>query len=665
MARSIRNSREGYDAPNTDQTSRIGETWWKENEDHIAEALTTTVKEHLDDQGDIADRDQKNLRTYKGRAYYSTALSGMNLMVLPTPDGVNGPKASMNVTRAACNAVHAALCKGRPAAMFQTEGATRKTRDKAKLLDRYSGGIHHVKKTYAALNRAKLDKIVLGTGVMYCAPDGNDIALERVFKPEVIVDRHEGQTGKPRHMYRLMFIGGDQLEHDYPEAAAKIRNLKTDWGEQNYLWWREDSLKESGLHTVAVGWRLPSKPWGDDGRVVGAVGSIKLFDLPWRWPVHPFAFSRWTWVSDEFWGIGLPEEGMGLQKELNRLMHRIQQSMYLWAKPFVFASKSAGLVPGHLTNMPGSLYLHAPGQQPDVKTFQTMPSDVYAQVDRIYDRFFELGGVNKNTVAASIPARMESGRAQEILKDSQSERFIAAEQDDDQQFLDLTELAIYSAQEVNYQVKVFDRNQGFEPIKWKDIDLARDSWVMKLKPVSFFSKDPAARRNELERMIRMGIAVDPMTQAELIDDADLEKFFDRELAPRRYTERLLEQMLAGEREWEAPDPALPMMEVLKTARQLYVELLAEGEQGDNMTKLANWIIAADRTRKDQEAALAPPASPQIPGMGPPPPGLPPAAGGLGPVAPPGVVPPPPPGGGPPVPPPAAGIPPLGPGGPLQ
>ncbi len=637
MARRPRNSREGYDAPNPDQTSRIGETWWKEEDpSHRAEALTSTVKAHLDDQGDIADRDQRNLRTYKGRSYYSTALAGVNIQVLPGPDMMQGPRASMNVTRAACNAVHSALCRGRPAAMFQTEGGTRKTRDKAKLLDKYASGIHHTKKTYAALNRAKLDKIVLGTGVMYCAPDGKDIALDRVFKPEVIVDRHEGQTGHPRHMYRLMFIGGDQLEHDYPKAADKIRNLKTDWGEQNYLWWREDSLKDSGLHTVAVGWRLPSKPWGDDGMVVGAVGDVELFRAPWKWPVHPFAFSRWTHVPDEFWGIALPEEGAGLQKELNRLMHRIQQSLYLWAKPFMFASKSSGLVQGHMTNLPGQLYLHAPGQEPKVQTFQVMPGEVYQQVDRIYDRYFELAGVSKQTVAASIPARMESGRAQEILKDTQSERFVAAEQDDDEQFLQLTELAIYAAKEINYQVKVFDRNQGFEPIDWKQIDLERDAWVLKLKPVSFFSKEPAARRDELERLIRMGIAVDPMTQAELIDDPDLEKFFDRELAPRRYTERMLEKMLSGERDWEAPDPALPMMEVLKTARQMYVDLLAEGENGNNMTKLSNWILAADRVRKEQEATVSPaPAPAPMGGL----PGMDPAAA----AAPPGVVPPLPPG----------------------
>lgn len=601
----------GHDARGSNQ-EQAGCAWWRDDEKHMGSAMSATVKAILDDQGDYAERDQRHLSMYRGRSV-GGSLAGINAMVLPSPSSMRGPKMAFALTRSVCNTVVSGIAKNRPKVSCATDGASREMRQKARDVEQYIGGAFEQTQTYRVTPRAFLDSLWHGTGVVYAWHDGKDLVTERVFPPEFVVDRHEGQNWAPRNGYRLIPVDRDFLASQKWERASRedIENQNMHWGEDQYVWWRDERMNR-GVVYITVGWHLPDAE-GGNGRMVVSYGDLTLDVKEWKLDRLPFGLCRWTWSPNEFRGVGLAEEGAPLQAEANRLGRAAQAAMFLLSHPYIVAEKSSGLVKGHLAGIPGAVLQHNAGTRPpNVMAPSVVHPEVFSHMDRIIKLYYELGGVSQMSANATLPARMESGRAQLVLRDTQSQRFAMAEREFENLHLDIADLHISAGKEINYEVKVFDAGNGFQRMKWSDIDMDRDAFVLRRWPTSLMADSPAGRLDNVERLMKMGLAQDPLTQLELLDSPDLQKYTNRVLGSRRYIEKLIEGILYEGKPSIMPDPALPPEEALTIATDMYLEGLSSGEASrDGLTKLANWIIAA------RQLALAGP--PGGAAAGPPPP----------------------------------------------
>lgn len=633
---------QGYDAADPTRKA-LGHAWWKDpSEEHMGAAVAATLKAIMDDQsGDYALKDQRHLAAYRGKS--ALMFGGLNSLMLPTQtDALRGPRASLPLTRSVCNTVVSAIASKRPKVSCATDGASRTMRDKARMIEQYVSGTFEQTQTYRVTPRSFLDCTWQGMGVVYAWHDGKDLVTERVFPPEFVVDRHEGQAWRPRNGYRLIPVDIDYLASmKWKMASAEqIRNQNMNWGASPYIWWRDERMNR-GVGYIVVAWHTPSAE-GGDGRVVTTYGDLTLDVSPWKLDRLPFAVCRWTPSPDEWRGIGLAEEGAPLQSEANRIMRRIQTSMFILSNPYVHAEKNSGLAKGHVAGIPGMILQTNPGSKPPtVHAPQTVHPEQFSQLDRIINLFYQLGGVSQMSASATLPSRMESGRAQLVLRDTQNQRFAMAEREFENLHLDIAELHVEAGKEIDYEVRVFDPGNSFERMKWSDIDMKRDAFVLRRWPTSLMADSPAGRLDNVERLIKMGLAQDPRTQLELLDAPDLQKYTNRVLGPDRYVEKLIEGMLYKGKPFVMPDPALPPEEAINIAAAMYLEALCSGDASrEALTKLSNWIIAARKQSGAPSGASGGPPQPTPPGAGMMPPAMPGPPGGAPPIPgmPPGVPP---------------------------
>ena len=92
-----------------------------------------------------------------------------------------------------------------------------------------------------------------------------------------------------------------------------------------------------------------------------------------------------------FGGISLAEQLYPVQKEINSLCIRIQQSMHLLSVPLVFIQAGSKVAPSHIRNQPGTI-IHYNGQPPVVYTPQAVHPEVFNHLDRLYQRAYEISG---------------------------------------------------------------------------------------------------------------------------------------------------------------------------------------------------------------------------------------------------------------------------------
>lgn len=615
----------GEDAKNFDAKTPDGRvSWWQEKDEQAGAALVENVRRILLDKTDYLSACERHLRMYRNLAMQGT----VPMRILRLADAMGStlmPRIGMNVVRPMCNTVKSKIGKTRPRVMFTTDGGGRAQKDLARSRELFVDGLFYQEDVYAKSRRCLLDATVFGHGVMSVASDGKRPEYARVFPPEFVVDRIEGANCEPRNVQRIRFIDREVLARKFPKFEKQIRGMKPKWMSELNIWWRTFNSAEHTMLMVTLGWHLPSEPGADDGRRTIGLEDLTLANDPYKDDEHPFEVIRWSQSPDGFDGMGLAEELVGIQAEINRLVRRIQTSMHLLSNPYVLINQNSGLAPGTVQGIPGTVLKHN-GLEPKIYAPQTVHPEVFAHLDRLYQRAFEIAGVSQLSASSKIPANLESGRAILVHEDVQSDRFADFEIGEWQQFhVRLGIKGIHTAARTGYEVALIDPTSSrMRKVKAKDLGLDEDDWICKAWPTSILPATPEGRLDIIERTAAQGLTTDVEEKIELLQDLDITRAMRRKLSGRRYVERIIESMLYHDGPYIAPDSAMPLQKCIAIAQDLYLEGLADGADEDALAKVSSWIYAAIALDKMGQKAAAPPMGPAmtpppgpLPGMAPP------------------------------------------------
>lgn len=538
-----------------------------------------------------------------------------------------------NVTRSCVDTVGSKIAKARPRPQFLTDGGDWDLMQQAKGLTKFVSAQFETMNFYAEAQRAFRDCALHGTGLVKMFRDGERICAEQVHPLNLLIDSSDGMYGTPVSMHHRSLVPRDSVVaiwgDDDKERIAKIDIAKRETIDNV-------SPTEGAPDFIEVieSWHLPSRLGAKDGRHTICIDNCTLVDEVWEHDDFPFLVMYWSPPIFGFWGQGLGDELAGIQGEINALLRTIQRAQRLMAVPRIYVEDGSKVDTSHINNQVGSIIKYT-GHPPIVSVGEAMSGEVYSHLERLYQRAYEITGVSTMAAQARKPAGLDSGVALREFQDIESERFVLVGQRYEEVHLQAARWIVRYAREIyeeNPDYTVKSRSRRFvETIKWADVDLDDDKYVLDVFAVSSLPKTPAGRMQAVMDMMNAGI-IDKEAGMELLDFPDLDREADIRNAPRDDVEMILSHFMQGG-DYIPPEPFMDLA-YAKTRAVHYYNL-------GRLKKVSEDRLQNIRSFIEDIVSLTTPPPP--PAGAAPPPDMPPGPPGPMPGGPPAPMPPPGPG----------------------
>ncbi len=287
--------------------------------------------------------------------------------------------------------------------------------------------------------------------------------------------------------------------------------------------------------------------------------SVTLLEEKWEDEYFPFSFFRWNERPFGWYGQGLAEQLRTIQISINKILRQIERHMDR-ASSFVLAERGAKVVKSHLVNTPWTL-LEYTGQVPTFATVQAISPEYFSQLDRLYSRAFEIAGISQLFAQSKVPSNLKSGRAISEAKDTESERFLKAGSDWSEFQLDIGNKQIQLAKLVDemlrdngisdgYTVMAKNENDSLDRIRWQDVALEDDAYIMQAYPTSYLPKTPAFRIQAALDLAEAVPGLQPSMPKIIEEIPDLKAAVKQLNAPRDYIDKITDRMLYADAETE-------------------------------------------------------------------------------------------------------------------
>lgn len=599
--------------------------WWLQPEGDKSERVLAVVRSIRMNQEHIKLRDLLHASMYG-----NLPMTGFGLASART--SIVSDRLSLNVVRNMVGAVTSKIAaKNKPKPTFLTEEGNFEQRTQAENLEKFVGGVFYESGVYNELSECFRDACVYGTGCLKAFDDGDKVTVERVIPWEIVVDDGEAMYGKPRNLYQRKYYDRLVLR----KMASRM--LKGDARLDKVLQAiddcpRNDDDTEYAYQTTADQ-VLVTEAWhlGEDDKTKGrhciVIEGATLLDEEWEGP-FPFSFMRWARPIVGFFGVGLAEELRGIQREINKLLQQIQKGHHLIAGHWLVMQGS--MLTQQINNDLAAIWKYT-GAKPEYQVPSIISPEVYNHLWQLYAKAFEVAGISQLSATSQKPAGVDSGVAMRTYNDIQTERFLEVGQAYEEFVVEAARQVIRCAKKIGggYQVRAVDKS-SISFIKWSDIDLDEDAYVIRVYPTSLLPTTPAGKLQWAQDMIEAQV-IPPEDVLDIVDFPDTEAYAKRKNAPRRIIERNIAHMLkTGEA--VSPEPADNHQLALRLVNEAYHEARLDGVPDKKLQLLRDYLAVTQSYLPRPGPTMGDPPPPPMdpmagapmpPPMGPPPMGPPP------------------------------------------
>jgi len=582
-----------------------GMHWWKNSKTDLHKDVFAYIG-YLEKNQSYKSAD--NLR--HARLYGNYELNGLDSYSYTRVETSNhvSHRVTLNIIQSMVDTVVSKIGKNKPRPTFLTDGAEFTLQRKAQNLTKFVEGVFYSSDFYAQARTAFTDACIFGTGAIKIFESNGQIKAERVLIDEIKVDDTEAFYAKPRQMHQVKYIHKDVLKEMFPGHDAEI-DASVD-AESVYS--QSRGTRDKQMIMVVESWHLPSGNVNKkhDGMHTISIPNRTLFAEPWNKKYFPFVFFRWNTKPIGFFGQGLPEQLQGIQLEINKILRTIQVSMHLTSVPKVFVEAGSKVVSAHLNNKIGGIIKYA-GQKPSYESVSAVPQDLFMHLDRLYQRAYEVAGISQLSAQSKKPGGLESGKALREFNDIESERFMSIGQRYEEAFVDAAEIIVDLARDLyenNKELSTKVKGGKFlETIKWKDVDLSEDQYMMQVFPTSALSSSPAGRLAEIQELLQAGF-ISKEQGLKLLDFPDLDSAYNLINAAYDDIQRMIERMV-DKQEYETPEPYQNLKLGIEMCQQAYLKYKTMSAPEESLELLRRWIEDANdlilRSQQPQMPEIAP------------------------------------------------------------
>lgn len=584
--------------------------WWNKPKDEICKSVFAMVKRLNTDQSYIDSANYRHMRLYGNLEPY--ALRTYNTLRVDSTDAAQ-QRVTLNIVQSMVDTVVSKITKNMPKPSFLTDGGDFSMQRRAMKLTQFIEGQFDATKYYAKSTQAFKDSCINGTGAIKLYTQDGEVKAERVFVGELVVDDSESIYGEPRTMHQKKYIHIDVLKAAFPKFVVQIEALGAD---SSSNWASNTYDKRSNMVLVVESWHLPSGKKAKDGKHTICIETATLLEESWEKDYFPFVLHRWCERPLGFWGQGLAEQLTGLQLEINKILRTIQVSMHLVSIPKIFVEASSQIVSAHLNNKIGGIVKYV-GTKPDMGPLGNIPPELFAHLDRLYARAYEIAGISQLAANAQKPAGLDSGKALREFNDLESERFMEVAKRYEQTFMQASKIMIDLVKDLakddpDYAIKAKD-NQFLKTIKWKDVDMDADMYIMQVFPTSSLSSTPAGRLQDVQELLSAGF-IGKEDGMKLLNFPDLKQFYNFNNAGVEDIERTIE-MIVDEGNYQTPEPYQNLQLGITKMQQAYLLYRSMGCPEEKLELFRRWIEDAAALLTKAASASAQPNAPALPQVG--------------------------------------------------
>lgn len=574
--------------------------YWEKAGEEVHLQVWGVMEQLLEDHRDRLAAYEQMLSLYMNRE--------VSLDAYAFSEGARRRAVTINIVQSCIDTLASRICSVRPRPQFLTDGGEWEISRRAKKLDKFVEGLFYEQRVYTdVMPRVFYDACVFGTGFAKVVEglDGKSVKIERVFPYQVFVDERAcAFGGQPRSIYQRQYVPADILVAHFPDFKDEIRAASNALTSP-----KDDSVVYHDLVEVVEAWHLRSSEKSKDGRHALCIKSATLYNEEWSKDRLPFCVYRWARKPYGFYGQGLCEQLEGFQLEENKLLGRIQDAMHLFSVPMVFSEKGS-VTKGHMKNVPGVIIEYT-GKPPAVQMPSSVNGEVFGHIDRIYARAYEIAGVSQLSAQSKKPSGVESGVAMRTILDVETQRFGLQVRDWEQAFLDLADLGVDVARDVygrsGRAVKWRSRDY-VETIKWSDVDMPKDTYVLQLYPTAMLPREPAGRIEMLQMLMQLEL-ISKREASRALDFPDLRQVLNLATASLEDIDMVLDRIVEHG-ELIEPTPYQNLEEGIARAQSFLLRCRADGAPDDTLEMIAEWIEKAQTILDQaQPPALAPEGPP--------------------------------------------------------
>lgn len=578
--------------------SAVDYQWWEKTDDEIFQHIVGTVR-RLED-----------LQRYREYLYYDYYRFYSNYDIKNFAAGNyarpvhTAPTTRMvvNVIKSVIDTLAAKIAQARPRPLFLTERGTYTQQRKAQLLTQYMDGAFDDLKLYQTGQQIFVDSAIFGTGAAKFYQDENGVHVDRLLPHELIIDDREAVYGYPRQLHIRRDVSKDVLCQKFPDKQDLIMSAPPiqDAGQ---------TLSNSNT-VVFESWHLSSGPGATDGKHTMVIVNGTLLVEEYTDTEFPILVMRWTPSPLGFFGIGIPDELGPLQIELEELYRVIHESQQLVVGPWVIIDGQANVPTAHFTDEIGRVIKPGVGGIDSIRfeTPQAVQPEVYTWAGKIEQMMYALSGVSQLSAQGVKPAGVDAAIAMRTLQDIESDRFQLVSQRYEDWYMDCAKKIIKLTREhveefsENPQVKV--KGKGFmKKIKWSQVDMDEDEYVMSVFPTSLLPKTPAGRLSTIQELIQAKLIDSPEQGRELLDVPDLEGAMDLMNAAVDDAKYIIE-CLTDKGKYIAPEPFMNLQLTIQMMQSAYLRASVDGLPEDRLDLMRTWISDAQAMMQMANSAMA-------------------------------------------------------------
>ncbi len=534
-----------------------------------------------------------------------------------------------NIPRSLCHTVQSKLAgKNRPKVAFVTSGASWQQRRRAYHLDRFAEAQFHQRQgqheniwELGAL--LLLHALVFGDGFAYVYADTIEkhVAVETIFPWQVFVDSADAANGRPQSCFVVRPFDKDRLTALYPECKEHIAKAKgISIG---------DGLKDSGDAYYRAGSRaseqvevidafvLPTGP-NEPGQHLRYIDGKTIDRKDWTRNEFPLVHMQWAPELQGWWAKSLVSEVRSISDEINHIVQRISECVRLTQKAVCLAPENC-IKSGDLNNNEDCTVIEYDPTVGEPKWISPAPFDA-ATVQWLQmnvDQCFAIPGVSPMSATSRKEQGVTAAIALRTISDMETERFMVQQNKYEQMYVALCRHMIactreLAAEDPEYSV-TWPGESFLKEIKWRDVDLPDDQYVMRPDPVSHLKNTPTDQLQLAQDMYGAGNFSKASLDASVkyLNTKDHLSGGDRQ---GKLIERYIEQWLdatpetldSGEFKFRSPFPYLNLPAAMLQIAEAYVEAQLDEAPDFNLDFMLRFIQQCDEivTARAAEAAAA-------------------------------------------------------------
>ncbi len=570
-----------------------------------------------------------------------------------------------NAAQNAVETVHSKIMRNRISLMPLTNGGGYLARHRAKEMGKAIDGVYDDNDGEVIEDEVVMDALVTdhGAGAVIVEEGRDRVYMRHIAIEDVWFDEAETRMGRPSCCYYVPKDGVDKYvalelyanpSDDRPgfvgtpeerkrailRAAAKPmpwrKTTSASYRVDVFEAWHPPTCREEydEEYEDEDGAKQTRRAVKHDGRhVVSVVGEDgTLIDEPWDggWPILMYVPRR---RRRHVLGLSLMRSLLAPQREYEKGTRKIQFMHQKMGLSGFIGPRDANLNVREITSgtEAAGFYAEFDGQvAPMALTPQPVDPSTYAYVDSIPRNMLERHGISTLAAASQLPAGLQqaSGKAMQVFEDFEDVRLMPYHRCRERFRVALGWLIIETAKRIvdrtgGYKVG-FRGKMGLEEIDWKDLmDIVKDreSFVLKVFPVSQLSKQPAARFAQLTELLNsQAISVEQFKRLFELPDLEAENMLDT--ADTDVIDRNMDLMVTTGR-YISPDSFDNLNLIIERAGK-FINVCRQQEVPEARIKLLHdYIEDAKGLIEQAEAAAAAEAAANAPPPGMGPPGMPP------------------------------------------